>query len=456
MNRSKPKPADFRAAVRSVVIETLQPQLGKDLPEAGTQIGLVISPAAQGGPGPSKRARIEEALDSLVDEADYERVADQFLVRYATRGPVHRSIEDYLWWDRGPRIPIRARRELALAFGRAGYRAKDLYALPKAFRELWTTLFDDTTPSIVCTDLESNVRAHVHKNDDWDVTDLFEELGAFECVDHRFGKLIEGLVSSQVTPDVETLQTFARIVSLVLAPCRVELVQTEESEGYPVFKLVQATDGVAGRPKNVIFGGSRKPDLRLRDAMNNDIEIVEGGDEVLVYDRPIGQDGLRWHQLRAWWQDKTGCTREAASRGLKDRLRAAIPANSPPQRFLFETYAKRGVSTENTPAMLPEVWLHWDPKTVNQRGVDRLPRFRMDFLLLFSPSERVVIEVDGKHHYSDDNGPSPSLYASMVRADRALRLAGYEVYRFGAAELNAGNEDTIASFFQDLMKRHDR
>jgi hypothetical protein len=38
-----------------------------------------------------------------------------------------------------------------------------------------------------------------------------------------------------------------------------------------------------------------KPDLRFRDAVNNDIEIVTGADQVLVYDRPInagGSDGV--------------------------------------------------------------------------------------------------------------------------------------------------------------------
>lgn len=49
---------------------------------------------------------------------------------------------------------------------------------------------------------------------------------------------------------------------------------------------------------------------------------------------------------------------------------------------------------------------------------------------------RVVIEIDGKHHYSDATGIADvQRYAQMVRADRELKLAGYEVFRFGAAEL---------------------
>jgi very-short-patch-repair endonuclease len=60
----------------------------------------------------------------------------------------------------------------------------------------------------------------------------------------------------------------------------------------------------------------------------------------------------------------------------------------------------------------------------------------MDFLMLLPNSVRVVVEVDGKHHYADNNGAaSPHAYAAMMAADRDLRLAGYDVYRFGAYAL---------------------
>ena len=60
----------------------------------------------------------------------------------------------------------------------------------------------------------------------------------------------------------------------------------------------------------------------------------------------------------------------------------------------------------------------------------------MDFLLLLPNSVRVVIECDGQQHYADNTGKaSPRRYAAMMAADRDLRLKGYEVYRFGGAEL---------------------
>lgn len=88
--------------------------------------------------------------------------------------------------------------------------------------------------------------------------------------------------------------------------------------------------------------------------------------------------------------------------------------------------------------------------------MDALLRFRMDFLLLLPQGVRVVIEVDGKHHYADTGGSADvQRYAQMVRADRELKLAGYEVFRFGAAELQAptGKVD-VKAFFVALFKRY--
>jgi hypothetical protein len=44
-------------------------------------------------------------------------------------------------------------------------------------------------------------------------------------------------------------------------------------------------------PRCVIFASSEKPDIRLGNAVSNDIEIVTNADKVLVYDRPIDHNG---------------------------------------------------------------------------------------------------------------------------------------------------------------------
>lgn len=79
----------------------------------------------------------------------------------------------------------------------------------------------------------------------------------------------------------------------------------------------------------------------------------------------------------------------------------------------------------------------------------------MDFLLLFSDRQRVVIEVDGKQHYAEGDIAKPALYSNMAAEDRRLRLAGYEVYRFGGYELTKtpNSAEMVRGFFEQLATR---
>jgi very-short-patch-repair endonuclease len=97
-----------------------------------------------------------------------------------------------------------------------------------------------------------------------------------------------------------------------------------------------------------------------------------------------------------------------------------------------------------------------DPKTRKERhGQDSvLGRERMDFLLLLPRGARIVVEVDGQQHYAHGRTAAPELYSKMVAEDRALRLKGYEVYRFGGHELTFGNAPALLrQFFTELIGR---
>jgi len=77
----------------------------------------------------------------------------------------------------------------------------------------------------------------------------------------------------------------------------------------------------------------------------------------------------------------------------------------------------------------------------------------MDFLMLLPNSVRVVIEVDGKEHYVSAQGHAdPAKYAAMVSADRDLRLAGYDVYRFGATDLSGDEDFGGQRFLREIAK----
>lgn len=81
----------------------------------------------------------------------------------------------------------------------------------------------------------------------------------------------------------------------------------------------------------------------------------------------------------------------------------------------------------------------------------------MDFLLLLPRRRRVVVELDGRQHYADEQGSaSPERYARMMREDRRLRLAGYEVFRIGGWELadTSGGAALLDKFFTQLLRMH--
>lgn len=69
----------------------------------------------------------------------------------------------------------------------------------------------------------------------------------------------------------------------------------------------------------------------------------------------------------------------------------------------------------------------------------------------------MVIELDGRQHYADDDGTaSPGRWAEMVAEDHRLRLAGYEVYRFvGAGFVDRSKAGALLrQFFEELLISH--
>lgn len=213
--------------------------------------------------------------------------------------------------------------------------------------------------------------------------------------------------------------------------------------------------GVHGEVRNLIFASTGpKPKIVLRDAIDNVVEVVENGQYCLYYDRPLGEGGLMWAELVDWWCTilKTSNT-DVAARHLWTRLHRSL--DSDPEKLLFRSYTMRYQSGFEQPALIPQVYLHYDPYS-RTRGGDRsaLVRQRMDFLLLLPGRRRVVIEIDGKQHYARPDGTAdPTAYAIMMAEDRRLRLRGYEVHRFGGSEFvdAVAAEATLDAFFDELI-----
>ncbi|GAA5199415.1 hypothetical protein GCM10023346_39070 [Arthrobacter gyeryongensis] len=223
-----------------------------------------------------------------------------------------------------------------------------------------------------------------------------------------------------------------------------------------VLKLAGA-GGVSGELKNLIFAeNGPKPKIVLRDAVNNDVEIIENAQYCLVYERALPPEGPTWRASVAWWA-KTDTVPPHSERAiaavLYNRLFASLAGNGA-EEFLFKHYcALYGTHGYELPALIPQVYLHYDPYTTRTGAT--LPRQRMDFLLLLPNRRRIVLELDGVTHYAANGKPRPDLYAAMVSEDRKLRLAGYEVYRFGGHEFvdRPAAAKMLSDFFRELLQR---
>lgn len=187
------------------------------------------------------------------------------------------------------------------------------------------------------------------------------------------------------------------------------------------------------RRLNLVFASLSKPDIVIADVPSQ--RISDRSDRALVYDEPIDSDGLTVSALRAWW-----IARRGDSEKLYPRLQKCIGSNA--ERVLFEHYYNdfiKALGDQGTrmPALLPQVWLQYDPVTRAERGgLKALAHQRLDFLLFPSADRKIVIEIDGPRHITDESGrPDFAAYQSQLAADRNLTLDGYEVYRFGADEL---------------------
>jgi very-short-patch-repair endonuclease len=428
----------------------------KTLPAIFEKLGL-HEPPTEGSPSRNERAMA--AFAQVADE-DLPALAERYVALFDPNAEERNEIQELLWKDApGPKVPERYRRELARSLSTEDLRARGFMDLLESLWVLDKLAYQG--PFGHPKTLREEIARHVMQDPDYEPEEVFELVGAYQCTDARFVAFIEGLCSHRVRPDAAEQQQVAKAMNEPLRGCGVELVETGTEGGYPVFRAISKMPGNAGRPKQIIFAPlGIKPDLRFVDAVNSDVEVVSDADKILMYDRPIPIEGLRWRDLQAWWADREKIANDRqAKEGLYLRLLKSLPENSPPQRLLFRTFfATFDKVFDDLPALIPEVWLHYDPKTVKERGRDALLRQRMDFLLLISHQARVIIEVDGKQHYSDDMGRAdPGLYGKMMAADRELRLRGYEVYHFGGAELrdDETSRKLVADFFRELFARHE-
>ncbi len=322
--------------------------------------------------------------------------------------------------------------------------------------------------------LSKDIVQHYVCNPDFSNEEVLIRCGALTCSQTKFFALLEKLLDPVVRRGDEQAE-LATQLNRVLRPDGFQAAVVAEQSTHPIYAIQRIEQGVAGTVKNLIFASiGPKPELVLRDAVSNDIEITKHADMCLVFDRPLPASGLAWVNMAEWWQERQGLSElKSARQSLGERLKRSVElSHSPGEYAIFRTYhevfgPKLG---DRLPALIPQVYLHYDAFTQTERvqlGKDRvLARQRMDFLMLLGGHVRIVIEVDGQQHYAEGGRASPAQYAKMVEEDRRLRLQGYELYRFGGAEFPDADRSNdryvvgtqakkvVIDFFERLFDRH--
>ena len=328
-----------------------------------------------------------------------------------------------------------------------------------------------TMPNLSETTL-SEISRHMDRFDDWEYPYLFDAVMDLKNVpDDVFINFCEQYVhpilhrsyyDERIDETIDLTEQCIAAINKGLSDVGLVLKVASQIAGRDIYKVLPATQGPEGAIKNIIFAAKYKPDIVIRNVLSNDIEVIDAKG-ALIYDQGISEDGIRWNTLSQWYDTFVGIDKTMAS-FFYDSL------DSDAERLFFKAYCYYIKENGNRlPALLPQVYLYYDPKTYTERGLKIFEHQKMDFMMIIKPNQRVVIEIDGQQHYAEDSTApgekykryaSPKRYAEMMSAHREMSLAGYEVYRFGGRELWVNEWNTeeiiinrIKDFFSDLFKK---
>lgn len=458
----------FEASLREAIAAALHEEKAHDLPACCDYLGLASGTSEEAFS--SKRSYVLKRIKTL-GESDLLDLAQRVLQKRENATLRDRVSERLLPAEH--RVSEITRRAIIRFLGQLDELYGDLgRSNLKERLDVLAPSWEHVGPSgLFLSSLANEFERHYLRNDDWSHADLLEHCGMLVCAQDRFIGFLNSVLRPEARRGREQADLATSLNSL-LTPDGYAVHEVGSISGHPIYEVVRRLDGVSGAAKNLIFASTGpKPEIILRDAINNDLEVVKNASLCLIYDRSLSSaKGLTWVSLAEWWQAKQSISDIVTARkSLGERLLLSISKDSPGELALFQTYFREFLSRlgDSLPALLPQVYLHYDPLTAKQRGRSPvLVRQRMDFLLLLPSGVRVVLEIDGQHHYSLDGRADPTRYAEMAAEDRQLRLKGYELYRFGGAEfadtkllpapgvVGENSRLAIRLFFEALFKRH--
>lgn len=321
----------------------------------------------------------------------------------------------------------------------------------------------------------NDIARHMDTFNDWDFSFLFDNvLELTKVSDEKFVAFCEQYVhpifrrnifDEEREERVDLNITCIEAINKGLLDVGLALKPAGQTAGRTIFKAMPVDQSIQEPVKNLIFAATYKPDIVIDDAISNEIRVVNSNG-ALIYDKGISETGISWEALISWYVSlDTENTEMKLTRLLHDCL------NSEAERLFYKAYiAYIKTHGKHLPALIPQVYMYYDPKTKGERSKQVFEHQRIDFMMIISSSQRVVIEIDGQQHYSEDDiAPgsehkhyaSPKRYAEMMKAHREMSLAGYDVYRFGGREFWTNDfiteEDIInnvGAFFERLFEKY--
>lgn len=331
---------------------------------------------------------------------------------------------------------------------------------------------------IVCPSLSgediSEIARHMDRFNDWPESYLLDsKINYLNLTDEQFMFFLEQYVNPNIHHwrwnDEEDRREHIHNAELVEVINRYinhdgyKLVVKDTIGDKDFYECISTRVGVQGQVKNIIFAAKYKPEIAFDDALNNDIRITRNENQCLVYNRSIPSSGVMWNDLVEWYVAENNLTDDqnpevAFITRLCDCLDISFKANGAkagPETWVLQAYYNlKNELGIDLPALIPQVYLYYDPQTLKQRGYKLFEHQKMDFLMIFSHKDRIVIEIDGKQHYAEGSIASPKLYSEMVRAHREMSLLGYDVYRFGGYEfMGADADETVKNKVLDNIKQ---
>lgn len=347
-------------------------------------------------------------------------------------------------------------------------RKFEIFIMPSTKRSILDSLEKSDLTNIRLVDfvkgiypktIDENFKKKFVDNDEWSLSEFFNYIELIDKPNVIFLRFLQELLSPEIRSEKENEKLVEKINNFLQIDLLKLMRDESKNGGRSKFsiKKIKTKENLA--PKKIIFAAiGSKPNVGITDLMDNEVGFLDNTGDALLYDNKI-DSYLTWEELKNWWS----ITNKYASHSLKDRLMQCLDSEA--EELFFDAYFNifEDKLGEKLPALIPQVYISYDPLTAKNLPNNKTRvRQRVDFLLILPNLKRVLIEIDGKQHYSTNNMVDVGKYAEMVAFDRELKLRGYEVFRFGGGEFYNHNHSPVQNshtivenFFNKLFRLYE-